>query len=73
MPRTDWEKLGEARLVVPSRTEQREVASRLVGAFARNADLAEHTSKQIELLKERFDAAVAGVVTGRIGISRAAA
>jgi hypothetical protein len=73
MPRTDWEKLGEARLVVPGRGEQRDVASRLVRAFARHADLTQHTTKQIELLQERFDAAVAAVVTGRIAISQAAA
>ncbi|MHB1510128.1 MAG: restriction endonuclease subunit S [Acidimicrobiales bacterium] len=58
MPRTSWEKLAEYRVSVPPLGEQRAIADFLDTETARIDALIEKKRRMVELLEERFVAAV---------------
>ena len=66
MPRTSWEKVGEYRPWVPSRSEQRAVADYLDIETGRIDALISKKRRMIELLEERVGSIIFDGVAGRL-------
>lgn len=67
-----WPHLRIVPVVVPSVTEQREIAERLDGEGKRIDDLITFTERSIDLLREKRAALITAAVTGKIDVRAAA-
>lgn len=67
-----WPHLRIVPVVVPSVTEQREIAERLDSEEKRIDDLITLTKRSIDLLREKRAALITAAVTGKIDVRRAA-
>lgn len=73
MPRTSWERLAEARLPVLTVPQQRSIVIRVEAEIERHSRLVQAVERQLGLLQERREAAIAAAVTGQIEIPGVAA